>query len=59
MSLVWFQFVVAGQSVNLGEAIVRRYRPVSADNNLILLHIFSSDCDDVDVRFLLRSYLAY
>ena len=59
MSLVWFQFVIAGQSVNLGEAIVRRYRPVSADNNLILLHIFSSDCDDVDVRFLLRSYLAY
>ena len=59
MSLVWFQFVIAGQSVNLGEAIVRRYRPVSADNNLILLHIFSSDCDDVDVRFLLGSYLAY
>ncbi len=44
-----FQFVVAGQSVTLGEAVVRRYRPVSAENNLILLHIFSSDYDDIEV----------
>ena len=43
-------FVTAGQSVTLGEAVVRRYRPVSADNNHIVLNIFASDRDDVKVN---------
>ena len=43
-------FVTAGQSVTLGEAVIRRYRPVSADNNHIVLNIFSSERDDVKVN---------
>ena len=43
-------FVTAGQSVTLGEAVIRRYRPVSADNNHIVLNIFSSERDDVKVK---------
>ena len=43
-------FVTAGQSVTLGEAVLRRYRPVSADNNHIVLNIFASDRDDVKVN---------
>ena len=40
---VFDKFVVAGQSVTLGEAVVRRYRPVSLEHNRIVLGIFSSD----------------
>ena len=53
---VFDHFVLAGQSVTVGEAVVRRYRPVSAENDHIVLHIFSSDKDDCRVRtFLLHS----
>ena len=47
------RFVVAGQSVNVGEAVVRRYRPVSTGHNHIVLGIFSSDSPDVQVRLYL------
>ena len=47
-------FVTAGQSVTLGEAVIRRYRPVSADNNHIVLNIFASERDDVKVKNLLQ-----
>ena len=46
---VFDHFVLAGQSATVGEAVVRRYRPVSADNDHIVLHIFSSDRDDCKV----------
>ena len=46
---VFDHFVLAGQSATVGEAVVRRYRPVSADNDHIVLHIFSSDKDDCKV----------
>ena len=47
---VFDHFVIAGQSVTVGEAVVRRYRPVSDGNDHIVLHIFSSDKDDCKVR---------
>lgn len=50
---VFDQFVLAGQSVTLGEAVVRKYRPVSAENSHIVLHIFSSDRDDCKVNLSL------
>ena len=50
-------FVTAGQSVTLGEAVIRRYRPVSADNNHIVLNIFASERDDVKVKNLLQKKL--
>ena len=46
---VFDQFVLAGQSVTVGEAVIRRYRPVSSDNDHIVLHIFSSERDDCKV----------
>ena len=46
---VFDHFVLAGQSATVGEAVVRRYRPVSADNDHIVLHIFSSERDDCKV----------
>ena len=46
---VFDQFVLAGQSVTVGEAVIRRYRPVSTDNDHIVLHIFSSERDDCKV----------
>ena len=49
---VFDHFVLAGQSATVGEAVVRRYRPVSADNDHIVLHIFSSDKDDCKVLFI-------
>ena len=48
---VFDHFVLAGQSATVGEAVVRRYRPVSADNDHIVLHIFSSDKDDCKVLY--------
>jgi hypothetical protein len=47
------KFVVCGQSVNVGEAVLRRYKPVSTDHNHIVLGIFSSDSDKAEVRSLL------
>ena len=47
---VFDHFVLAGQSVTVGEAVVRRYRPVSAENDHIVLHIFASDKDDCKVK---------
>ncbi len=47
---IFDQFVLAGQSVSLGEAVTRRYRPVSSENHHIVLHIFSSDRDDNKVN---------
>ena len=52
-------FVTAGQSVTLGEAVIRRYRPVSADNNHIVLNIFSSERDDVKVKLFSLFFLFY
>ena len=49
---VFDHFVLAGQSATVGEAVVRRYRPVSADNDHIVLHIFSSDKDDCKVLYI-------
>ncbi len=43
------KFVTAGQSVNVGEAVVRRYRPVTLDHNHIVLGIYSSDSDKAEV----------
>ena len=43
------KFVVAGQSVNVGEVAVRRYRPVSSGHNHIVLGIYSSDSPDAQV----------
>ena len=43
------RFVAAGQSVSVGEAVVRRYRPVSAGHNHVVLGIYSSDSPDVQV----------
>ena len=51
---VFDHFVLAGQSATVGEAVVRRYRPVSADNDHIVLHIFSSDKDDCKVSYIRR-----
>lgn len=56
---VFDQFVLAGQSVTVGEAVVRKYRPVSAENNHIVLHIFSTDKDDCKVRSLKSFTLSY
>ena len=47
---IFDKFVVAGQSVHLGEAVVRRYRPVSADHDHIVLGVFCSEDDDPQVR---------
>ena len=46
------RFVAAGQSVSVGEAVVRRYRPVSAGHNHVVLGIYSSDSPDVQVILL-------
>ena len=54
---VFDHFVLAGQSATVGEAVVRRYRPVSADNDHIVLHIFSSDKDDCKVFYILLPLL--
>lgn len=43
---IFDKFVVAGQSVNLGEAVLRRYRPVNLEHNHIVLGIYSSDFED-------------
>ena len=48
------KFVVAGQSVSVGEAVVRRYRPVSTGHNHVVLGIYSSDSPDAQV--LLQRY---
>ena len=45
------RFVAAGQSVSVGEAVVRRYRPVSAGHNHVVLGIYSSDSPDVQVIY--------
>ena len=37
------------EKVTVGEAVIRRYRPVSSDNDHIVLHIFSSERDDCKV----------
>jgi len=42
---IFDKFVSAGQSVSLGEAVVRRYRPVSERHQQIVLGIFASDSD--------------
>lgn len=52
---VFDQFVLAGQSVTVGEAVIRRYRPVSSDNDHIVLHIFSSERDDCKVSTFLKT----
>ena len=46
---VFDKFVLAGQSVSVGEAVVRKYKPVSESNRHIVIHIFSSDRDDREV----------
>jgi len=43
---VFDRFVSVGQSVSLGEAVVRMYKPVVDSNRHIVMHIFSSDRDD-------------
>ena len=47
------RFVVAGQSVTLGEAVTRKYRPVSAEHDTIVLGIFCSDEQDVKVKIII------
>ena len=49
------KFVVAGQSVSVGEAVVRRYRPVSSGHNHVVLGIYSSDSPDAQVLCWARS----
>ena len=46
---VFDKFVLTGQSVSVGEAVVRKYKPVSESNRHIVIHIFSSDRDDREV----------
>ena len=53
---VFDHFVLAGQSATVGEAVIRRYRPVSADNDHIVLHIFSSDKDDCKVNIQKKNH---
>ena len=53
---VFDHFVLAGQSVTVGEAVLRRYRPVSDGNDHIVLHIFASDKDDCKVKWLTQFY---
>ena len=55
---VFDQFVLAGQSVTVGEAVIRRYRPVSSDNDHIVLHIFSSERDDCQVSLNIYAVLS-
>ena len=56
---VFDQFVLAGQSVTVGEAVIRRYRPVSSDNDHIVLHIFSSERDDCQVSLIFTPFCRY
>ena len=42
---IFDKFVLAGQSVSVGEAVLRRYKPVSMEHNHIVLGIFCSDGD--------------
>ncbi len=50
---VFDKFVVSGQSVSLGEAVTRRYRPVNTNDELpqrIVLGLFASDSDHQEVE---------
>ena len=50
---IFDHFVLAGESITVGEAVIRRYRPVSAENDHIILRVFSSDRDDCKVTFII------
>lgn len=45
---VFDKFVAAGQSVSLGEAVVRKYRPVTSTSHIVL-GIYASDSDQQEV----------
>jgi hypothetical protein len=54
---VFDKFVVTGQSVTLGEAVIRRYRPVSHQHSHIVLGIFAADHEDAQVTNFCRTHL--
>ena len=53
---VFDKFVLSGQSVHLGEAVVRRYRPVTEaggagrEQRQIVLGVFAADTDEPEVK---------
>lgn len=46
------KFVVAEQSVEIGETVVRRYTPACPSQKSIVINIYCADSDDAQVRSL-------
>jgi hypothetical protein len=46
------KFVLAEQSVEIGETVVRRYTPACPSQKTIVINIYSADSDDARVRNL-------
>jgi hypothetical protein len=46
------KFVLADQSVEVGETVVRRYTPAIPSQKSIVINIYSADTDDAQVRRL-------
>jgi hypothetical protein len=46
------KFVLAEQSVEIGETVVRRYTPACPSQKSIVINIYSADSDDAQVRSL-------
>lgn len=46
------KFVLAEQSVAIGETVVRRYTPACPSQKSIVINIYSADTDDAQVRNL-------
>jgi len=46
------KFVLAEQSVEIGETVVRRYTPACPSQKSIVINIYSADSDNAQVRHL-------
>ncbi len=55
---IFDKFVMADQSVSMGERVVRSYSPARRHQRRIVLNVFSADNDDVQVNtfFFLRIF---
>lgn len=47
---VFDKFVIAGQSVTLGESVIRQYTPACHNQSLVILGIFCSDSGEQEVQ---------
>ena len=48
---VFDKFVLADQSVTLGERVIRSYSPARRHQRRIILNVYSADSDDVQVNW--------